>query len=1249
MNASARILMAALLAVLLSIAWTASPAGAEVYRLTDATGPTGMELLSEAPTGVEVAFHLEWFQSDPLLVDGEELRTIGMPAVTLPNDAGAPDLPGQGRFIALPRGAEASVEIVSARSRVYPGFDVAPAAPLPKENDDSPPVYRKNPAIYERDALYPASPVMLSAPTRIRGVDVVVLGITPFQYNPVSRELTVYSDIEVRVSFSGGEGVFGEQRLRSRYWEPLLRDHVINYASLPPAEFNAPRGDRNGCEYVILCPDNADFIAWADTLKTWRQAQGISTEIYTTTDIGGTTSTVIENWLNNAYNTWDPAPSAFLLLGDYPNSGDGRDTGITSPIYNSYCVSDNIYADVNGDHLPDMAHARITARDGAELQTMIGKMLTYERTPPTDPTMYARPLIAGGWQTERWFILCCEVCLGYLQNVHGKTPIREYAIYSGTPGTAWSTATNTSTVVSYFGPGGLGYIPSTPAHLTDWGGNATRINNDLNTGTFMLLHRDHGAEDGWGEPAYNSSSLDGLTNTEYPFVFSINCLTGKYNWSSQSFSEKFHRMGYGALGVTAASEVSYSFVNDAFVWGMWDCMWPDFDPGYGENREAGPNDLRPCFAMASGKHYLYASTWPYNTGDKLVTYHLFHHHGDAFITMNSEVPQHMNIIHDDVLFTDVGTFSVQAEAGAVIALTVNGEIIGVAEATGYSQAIDVLPQSEPGDLRVVVTKANRYRYDQIVPIIPPNGPYVVVNAQAIDDDPAGDSDGNGDGGADAGETIELVLTLRNVGNADANNVRATIRSADPLVTVIDSVETYGLLRAGESRPCEEDYDLAIAPACPDGHTLAFSVTIESDDRLLWEKQFTFDVEAPVMAFVSYTIDDAAGGNGNGRADPGETVQLLATLGNSGSEDATNLIAALQVSYPWVTVTQDQATLALLPAGGQAALVAPFELQIASYCPDPEILLAGLVVDADWQQHASADFSIPIGGFFDNMEAGPGSWTSEVVTSGFVNQWHQSTTRNYTPGGSHSWKFGDTGAGDYANLGDGALITEPLTLRDTCFLRFRHWMEAETSSAYPDHCYDGGRVEMSIDGGAWAPITPVGGYPYLIRAGSTPGPFPAESPVFSGIINWAEAVFELTDLEGTAQFRFRFGSDGADVREGWYIDEVEFIGSGGVDPSAADEVFPVALQPAVAQNQPNPFRPQTLIRFAMPEPGRVQLRVFDPAGRLVRTLIDGAVTAGNHYALWDGRGNEGAPVGSGVYFYRFDAPGVSETRKMVLAR
>ena len=484
------------------------------------------------------------------------------------------------------------------------------------------------------------------------------------------------------------------------------------YWALPSQGIKNSNG-RDGYEYVIITPPDAGFVAWGETLKDWRKLQGISTEVYTT-DETGTTSSAIESWLNNAYNTWGTPPAAFLLLGDYPNSESGY-VGITSPEWNGYCVSDNMYADVDGDDLPDMAHGRICARNATELGQMITKMLDYEQVPYTDPGFYDHPVIAGGWQTERWFILCTEVIFGHQTNALGKNPVREYAIYSGSPGTAWSTAPNTSTVVNYFGPNGLGYLPSTPEHLSDWGGNATRVNNDLNSGAFMLMHRDHGYEYGWGEPDYDKYDLDNLNNTKYPFVFSINCLTGRYDYSQETFTEKFHRMNQGALGLVAASEISYSFVNDTFVWGMFDGMWPDFMPDYGPFTH-GPDPLRTCFGMCHGKYFLQASSWPYNTSNKDETNNLFHHHGDAFLRMYTEVPQNLTVAHAAELEEGVDYFAVTANAEALIALTVGGEIIGVATATGSSQNIPIAPQTGPGTLRIIVTAANYYRYDQSIPI-----------------------------------------------------------------------------------------------------------------------------------------------------------------------------------------------------------------------------------------------------------------------------------------------------------------------------------------------------------------------------------------------------------------------------------------------------------------------------------------------------------------------------------------------------
>ncbi len=94
--------------------------------------------------------------------------------------------------------------------------------------------------------------------------------------------------------------------------------------------------------------------------------------------------------------------------------------------------------------------------------------------------------------------------------------------------------------------------------------------------------------------------------------------------------------------------------------------------------------------------------------------------------------------------------------------------------------------------------------------------------------------------------------------------------------------------------------------------------------------------------------------------------------------------------------------------------------------------------------------------------------------------------------------------------------------------------------------------------------------------------------------------------------------------------------------------------AVSQNFPNPFNPSTTIGFTVPPTGEgervaVTVHVFDVRGRLVRTLLDGKRPAGSHRIHWDGRGNRGEPVPSGVYFYRVTAADAEATRKMTLAR
>lgn len=97
------------------------------------------------------------------------------------------------------------------------------------------------------------------------------------------------------------------------------------------------------------------------------------------------------------------------------------------------------------------------------------------------------------------------------------------------------------------------------------------------------------------------------------------------------------------------------------------------------------------------------------------------------------------------------------------------------------------------------------------------------------------------------------------------------------------------------------------------------------------------------------------------------------------------------------------------------------------------------------------------------------------------------------------------------------------------------------------------------------------------------------------------------------------------------------------------VIPAARGLVLRTASPNPFRELTRIGFDLPRAGDVRLVVFDVGGRTVRELVRGNLEAGAHDAAWNGRDESGAPLPSGVYFYRLEAPDGVRTGKAALTR
>lgn len=155
--------------------------------------------------------------------------------------------------------------------------------------------------------------------------------------------------------------------------------------------------------------------------------------------------------------------------------------------------------------------------------------------------------------------------------------------------------------------------------------------------------------------------------------------------------------------------------------------------------------------------------------------------------------------------------------------------------------------------------------------------------------------------------------------------------------------------------------------------------------------------------------------------------------------------------------------------------------------------------------------------------------------------------------------------------------------------------------------------------------------------------------YNGVMG--KMVWSVTPFSGQSSLRYRdpLLSDGSGSRvffSGRDIKGMDFmIGNPttvSVDDLLLNGDIPASI--ALSQNYPNPFNPTTSIRFELPQATEIRLSVYDVTGRQIRVLSEGYRTAGTHTVPFDA-----GTLSSGVYLYRLETPGFSQTMKMTLIK
>jgi hypothetical protein len=166
--------------------------------------------------------------------------------------------------------------------------------------------------------------------------------------------------------------------------------------------------------------------------------------------------------------------------------------------------------------------------------------------------------------------------------------------------------------------------------------------------------------------------------------------------------------------------------------------------------------------------------------------------------------------------------------------------------------------------------------------------------------------------------------------------------------------------------------------------------------------------------------------------------------------------------------------------------------------------------------------------------------------GLTDQWHLESARAFE--GSQSWKFGGTGTGVYADNAGGVLTSPVITLpagAESVSASFRSWIAAETSALYPDSCYDGGKLEWSLNGAAWTTPTATPAASKALRWRTSTAAlrawlgFPLN--LYSGASSWTQITAAVPAGTSSVQLRWLFGTDTGTTLEGWYLDDFRLLG------------------------------------------------------------------------------------------------------------
>ncbi len=775
---------------------------------------------------------------------------ISMPGHIPSSEPGKPEMPVYSKLIYLPEDkfsveiTDVKTEIIHPSRKSFKGMVYPKQMESTKNQDKQRDDFVIDREIYSIRGYIKTDTVKIEYLGKIRNTSLATLYIYPVRYNPHDNKLEVITSMKISIKFGSGESRIVSKGVESLPFVQSLSKGVVNYT-----QEDIITGYSNEPVKMIIITDTifkrnlAPFIKWK-TQKGFRV-----TTLYRGTGLAGKTFTQLKDTLQKIYikaNSKGAPPEYLLIIGDVNRIPLSEGTNNCSDLY--YSTFDGA-----ADYLPEMFTGRISVADTTELKNIINKLIQYEKFQFADTNkFYCRTLATAG--NDDSYDECMNGQIKYLSKYYldSASNIINHAFYYP------QSANARDSIIKLFNAG-LGFIS----------------------------YSGHGDAYGWIGPVFKSADVENLTNKNmYPFIISNACRTGQFNVSG-SFGNTLLKLGEkGAVGFIGCSNDSYW--SEDFYWSVG-VGAISADPIYSENGLGAYDRMFHRFNEKASEWYITMGQINYagnlsvsaSTSTKKKYYwETYNLTGDPSIIPFIGPPGTFTNPMPDTLPNGITSLSLNLEPYAYIAISRRDTLLDASFVSpSGAVTLDIPPMNNDSCL-VVITGQNKIPFIKTIYFGNVNKEFINLKKTEIND-----ITGNNNGKVDYSETFYLKLTVSNLGLSNAAQLYAKISPlASSPFTIVNDYVYIGTLNARSDTVLNNQLILKTDDLITDKSYVTLNLKLKDSFN---EKNYKIDIKlhAPVIEILSCLVDDSITGNNDHFIDPGETLNLVVKILNSGSSAA----------------------------------------------------------------------------------------------------------------------------------------------------------------------------------------------------------------------------------------------------------------------------------------------------------------------------------------------------------------------------